>query len=37
MVVSYRVYPKDWPFPLFTGRFSMLTGFSEMVGCIEDR
>lgn len=35
MVVSYRMYPKDCPFPLFTGRFSILTGLSELTGCIE--
>lgn len=35
MVVSYRVYPKDCPFPLFIGRFSILSGFSELTGCRE--
>lgn len=35
MVVSYRVYPNDCPFPLFIGRFSILTGFSELTGCRE--
>lgn len=37
MVVSYNVYPKDCPFPSFIGRFSMLTGFSEVTGCTEAR
>lgn len=37
MVVSYSVYPKDCPFPPFIGRFSMLTGFSEVTGCTDTR
>lgn len=32
-VVSYSVYPYDWPFPLFTGRFSMFTGMCDLNGC----
>lgn len=34
MVVSYRTYPKACPFPLLTGRFSMLTGISDVNGYI---
>lgn len=31
------MYPKDCPFPPLTGRFSMLMGFSDLIGCTQKR
>lgn len=32
MMVSYSVYPNACPFPLFTGRFSILTEVLDLKG-----